>query len=269
MNDTPTETGKPAYSAPALTKGLEVLELLAEARNALTMKEIAGGLGRSKSEIFRMLVALQDRGYIDRDAETDAYSLTDRLFKLGLHTPSAQDLMSAAMPELSRIAQDTQQSPHLVVVNHGLTVVTAAVPGGEDMAFTLRLGYGRLASDSTSGQVILAFQTPDIARRILDACDAAATTPIDRECVQRQLTAIRERGHELRNSRDFVGITDICCPILGADGNAIACVIIAYVNRHTRESRHEHTLKLLKAACDRISAKLSNRVRGPGDAPFD
>ena len=32
---------RPAYSAPALTKGLDVLELLAEARTPLTMKEIA------------------------------------------------------------------------------------------------------------------------------------------------------------------------------------------------------------------------------------
>nr|WP_099060951.1 IclR family transcriptional regulator [Rhizobium sp. ACO-34A] len=265
MNETAADAGKPAYSAPALTKGLEVLELLAETRNPLTMKEIADGLGRSKSEIFRMLVALQERGYIDRDPETDAYSLTDRLFKLGLHTPSAQDLMTAAMPELSRIALDTRQSPHLVVVNHGLTVVTAAVPGGEDMSFTLRLGYGRIASDSTSGQVMLAFQAPEMAERILVECEAHSPKPIDRPTLAAHLEGIRDRGYELRQSRDFVGITDICCPILGADGNAVAAVIIAYVNRHTRENRHEHTVNTLKAACDRISAKLSNRVRPPGE----
>lgn len=269
MTDTAPETGKPAYSAPALTKGLEVLELLAEAENPLTMKEIASGLGRSKGEIFRMLVALQERGYIDRDAESEAYSLTDRLFKLGLHTPNAQDLMTAAIPELSRIAHDTRQSPHLVVINHGLTVVTAAMPGGEDMSFTLRLGYGRLASDSTSGQVILAFQTPDMAKRMLDDCDSHAAAPIDKDALSEHLKTIRDRGHELRPSRDFVGITDICCPILGADGNAVASVIIAYVNRHTRENRHDHTVNALKAACDRISAKLSNRVRSPGELSPD
>ncbi len=261
MSNSANESGRPAYSAPALTKGLEVLELLAEARNHQTMKEIADGLGRSKSEIFRMLVALQERGYIDRDPETDAYCLTDRLFKLGLHTPSAQDLMTAAMPELSKIAYDSRQSPHLVVINHGLTVVTAAVPGGEDMSFTLRLGYGRVASDSTSGQVMLAFQAPAIARKIMDDCDAHSATPIDRKALAAHLSTISARGYEMRDSRDFVGITDICCPIIGADGNALAAVIIAYVNRHTRENRHENTVNVLQAACNRISAKLSNRVR--------
>lgn len=174
------------------------------------MKEIAEGLGRSKNEIFRMLIALQERQYIERNAETDAYSLTDKLFKLGLHTPSAQDLMSAAMPELTQIAGDSNQSPHLVVFNHGLTVVTAAAPGGEDMAFTLRLGYGRLATDATSGHVILAFQSPKVAARMIDECAAHSPAPLDRDALEKQLRTIRADGYWMRESRDFVGITDIC-----------------------------------------------------------
>jgi len=261
MSGKENENGKPSYSAPALTKGLEVLELLAGARSALTMKEIADGLGRSKNEIFRMLVALQERGYLERDPETDAFSLTDKLFKLGLHTPSAQDLVTAAMPELYVIAEESGQSPHLVVINHGLTVVTAAVPGGGDMSFTLKLGYGRLATDSTSGQVILAFQPPSAADRIIRECERTSGTPIDRPALEGHLVKIRSRGYELRESRDFVGITDICCPIFGMDGKTIASIIIAYVNRHTRESSHEATLSILRTACGRISGRLSPHVR--------
>ncbi|WP_157070209.1 IclR family transcriptional regulator [Aureimonas frigidaquae] len=257
MSDTASAGARPSYSAPALTKGLEVLELLATAAEALTMKEIADGLGRSKGEIFRMLVALQERGYIERDPASDAYSLSDKLFRLGLHTPAQQDLMSAAMPELAALALATGQSPHLVVIHHGRTVVTAAVPGGEDMSFTLNLGYGRLATDSTSGQVMLAFSPPTRAALIVDECEAQARAPIDRALLGRQLDAIRDRGYELRESRDFVGITDICCPIIGMNGSAIAAVIISYVNRHNRESRHVQTAMALQQSCMIISAKLS------------
>ena len=68
-----TERTKPertaSYSAPALIKGLDILELLAERRQDLTMKEIAEGLGRTKNELFRMIVALQERGYIQRNPD--------------------------------------------------------------------------------------------------------------------------------------------------------------------------------------------------------
>ena len=63
------------YTAPALEKGLEILELLAEAEGTLTQKQITGHLGRSVSEIYRMLSVLEDRGYISRDAQ-GGYLLT-------------------------------------------------------------------------------------------------------------------------------------------------------------------------------------------------
>ena len=55
-------TNPPRYQAPALKKGLEILELLATSEQALTMSDISGALGRSVGEIFRMLQVLEERG---------------------------------------------------------------------------------------------------------------------------------------------------------------------------------------------------------------
>ena len=52
------------YAAPALEKGLDILELLASVSEALTHSEIARRLGRTINEVFRMLVCLEERGYI-------------------------------------------------------------------------------------------------------------------------------------------------------------------------------------------------------------
>jgi DNA-binding IclR family transcriptional regulator len=238
-------------------KGLDVLELLAERGTALSMKEIAGGLGRSKNEIFRMLVALQERNYIERDPKTDAYSLTDRLFTLGLRTPKARDLLLVAMPEMVRLAEETRQSPHLVVIDQGETVVVAVVPGGDDMSFTLKLGYRRVATDATSGNVLLAFQAPDTRERMIAESAARAARPPDIAELGRTLAEIRSRGYEMRESRDFVGITDICCPVFGADRKAQASVILCYVNRQGRPNRQQAALEQLRAACERMSARLS------------
>src|SRR5689334_16383793 len=71
---------RPAYSAPALEKGLDILELLAEERLPLTMRQIGDRLGRSKNELFRMIMVLLSRGYIAREERTDAFVLTQRLF---------------------------------------------------------------------------------------------------------------------------------------------------------------------------------------------
>jgi uncharacterized membrane protein len=52
------------YRAPALDKGLDILELLAGVDGGLTQAEIAKKLGRSPNEFYRMLDRLVKRGYV-------------------------------------------------------------------------------------------------------------------------------------------------------------------------------------------------------------
>ena len=73
-----------AYSAPALEKGLDILELLAKKRVPMTMPQISAELDRSKSEIYRMVAVLEDRGYLTRDESSEQFSITTRLFDLGM-----------------------------------------------------------------------------------------------------------------------------------------------------------------------------------------
>jgi DNA-binding IclR family transcriptional regulator len=247
--------GQP-YAAPALGKGLDILELLASEQEPLTLRAMAEALGRSKNEIFRMVMVLLDRGYIARDAETDAFSLTSRLFDLGLRTPRVRDLLTESVPILAQLAEDTGHSPHLVVLHRGETVVAAALPGRSDMSFTLRLGYRRVSIEATSGQVIIAFQTERL-RQLLIGEARALTKPVIAETeLQASLNRIRAQGYEMHPSRDFVGITDICAPIMGPEDNATASVIVAYVDRHDRPARHAEVLEQLRTACAQIGAAL-------------
>ena len=65
-----------SYSAPALDKGLDILELLSTSDNGLTQAEIASRLNKSINEIYRMLSTLRQREYITLDEETDVYNLS-------------------------------------------------------------------------------------------------------------------------------------------------------------------------------------------------
>jgi len=249
-----------SYSAPALEKGLDILELLSGRERRRTLTSIAEELGRSKSEIFRMVAVLMQRGYLERDADTDEFALTNRLFELGLHTPRAYDLLSEAVPAMTQLAQDTGHSPHLVVLQGGETVVVAAVSGRSDMSFTLRLGYRRPSIEATSGQVIIAFQTRDERKRLIKEGLARTNLKAVPRGLISTLNMIRERGYELHESRDFVGITDICCPILGADGSAVASIIVACVKRHGRDTRTAAAAGILREICAMIGRSRSPAV---------
>ena len=52
------------YRAPALDKGLDILELLAQQPQGLTRAEIVKEMDRSASEIYRMLERLVARAFL-------------------------------------------------------------------------------------------------------------------------------------------------------------------------------------------------------------
>jgi len=70
------------YRAPALDKGLDILELLAEQPQGLTRGEIVKAMGRGPSEIYRMLERLVARQFVTRSFEGDRYALSFKLFVL-------------------------------------------------------------------------------------------------------------------------------------------------------------------------------------------
>ncbi len=115
-------TARQGYSAPALDKGLAIIELLAHAQKPLSMRAIADRLGRSKGEIFRMVFVLVERGYLLRDAATDQLTLSNRLFDLGMRTPRSRQLVEVAIPAMERLSDRIGHSSHLVVLNRGETV---------------------------------------------------------------------------------------------------------------------------------------------------
>ena len=74
--DKAPKEGQAAYLAPALEKGLDVLELLARQSEGLTQSQIAQQLSRSLQEVYRMVVSLERRGYIRRGPQDEAFRLS-------------------------------------------------------------------------------------------------------------------------------------------------------------------------------------------------
>ncbi|NBX04859.1 MAG: IclR family transcriptional regulator, partial [Betaproteobacteria bacterium] len=70
------------YRAPALDKGLDILELLATQPQGLTRAQIVQNMARSANEIYRMLERLVARQYVTRSAGGDRYALSHKLFAL-------------------------------------------------------------------------------------------------------------------------------------------------------------------------------------------
>src|ERR1700745_2829920 len=107
------------YAAPDLDKGLDILELFASEPAGLTTREAARRLGRTVGEIFRMLVCLEERGYISQVASDERYELTLKLFELAHRHQPLHRLAAESRPLMEKVAHDTGQSCHLAILSNG------------------------------------------------------------------------------------------------------------------------------------------------------
>jgi DNA-binding IclR family transcriptional regulator len=252
-------TGTVRYNAPALEKGLDILELLAADPKALTRSEIAHHLHRTIGEVFRMLVRLDERGYVCKVGAEERYQLTLKFFDLAHKHPPLQRLIGAARPLMEHVAEITRQSCHLAMLSNSEVIVVAQVDAPGKMGFSVRLGANIDLLDTASGHVILAFQKTSMQTIILEAWRRRSRRHPPRG-LNRHLAGIRGRGYEQLASYQVRGVVNISFPVLNQHAEAVAAMAVPFLPRIGAGIGPQHVKKALLEA----SRNLSISVGGKG-----
>jgi len=253
-----TEDRTTTYRAPALDRGLDILELLARTADPLSINAIAAGIGQSRNTIFRMLQVLEERGYICRSADDAGYVLTNHLFMLGMERPQNKGLVEAALPVMHQLADETSQPCHLVVASQEQMVVIARVDAPSDLGFVVRLGHRRPIAHSTSGLVLFAFQPEDVRTRwlaMLEASEIGNAASFSGKDFVEHASLVREQGYANRSSEAVSGVTDLSAPVL-QHGAAVGALTIPYVARPAARPNMQAVIEVLQAAAAKVSAAL-------------
>jgi DNA-binding IclR family transcriptional regulator len=231
----PLDADDARYRAPALDKGLDILELLANQPQGLTRAEIVKEMDRSANEIYRMLERLVVRQYVLRSASGDRYALSLKLFALAHMHPPLNRLVNQALPVMDDFARKAEQSCHLGVYDRGNVLISAQVNSPRGWSFSLQRGARVGLLDTASGQVLLAFSDrPSYQRMQAEHLPLDGEVPIAAAALQRALVAIRKRGYLQRSSVQSFGVTDISYPVLGPDNTALAALTCPYIRRIDR-----------------------------------
>ena len=250
--------GSSRYPTPALEKGLDILELFASEPSGLTKSDVARKLGRTISEIFRMLLCLEERGYIAQSPGSDNYHLTLHLFRLAQEHPPIKRMTMQALPIMQQVAHELNQSCHLGVLNEDKVVIIAQVDSPVSPGFYVKAGAVVDLMHAATGHVILAHQTQDArARAIKTWCKLnKAEAPRD---LTSHLAAIKERGYEEKESYEVEGVINVSYPILDEHGYAVAALTVPYLHRIGDTTT---TTTIVRQTLKRASSHLSQAIGG-------
>jgi DNA-binding IclR family transcriptional regulator len=242
------------YRAPALEKGLDILELLASEGGPMTISSIVQRLGRSTGELFRMVQVLEYRRFIEQAEASEGYRLTGRLFALGMDHPHVKTLLEVALPVIRQVSRTTGQSCHLAVHSNGQIVVIARIESSEQIGFTVRLGYRRALQRTVSGVILYAFQNQAIRTQ----WERLLKPPLSKSelvAFRKRADEVRLRGFERAASTFVAGITDISAPIMNGE-LAVAALTVPFVHSNPVVMSENEAALCVKAAATQISADL-------------
>ena len=235
---------RPKYAVPAVEKALDVLELLSAQAVPMTQAQLARALGREPSELFRMLSALEARGYLRRE-DNGGYVLTLKLFELSrTHSPHEQLLRAATAP-MRELGDSIRESCHLSVLHRDQLLVLTQVDAPTSIRLSVEAGSLHSAVDTLSGQVLLANSPADerdelLARR----AEFQRKSADERTAFLAMLAKMQADGWGYAENARFVGGRDLSVPVGNARGRTRAVLTIASL-RGTHTAAHDDLFELL------------------------
>lgn len=223
------------YRAPALDKGLDILELLATQPHGLTRAEIVKEMDRSASEIYRMLERLVARQYVMRNPSGDRYALSLKLFALAHMHPPLSRLINQALPIMDDFTRKAEQSCHMGVYDRGNVLISAQINSPSGWSFAVQRGARVGLLDTASGHLLLAYADEGRFNRMLaEHTPLDGEVPIAEDALAAILATVRRQGYLERESAQTLGVVDISFPILGPDNTALATLTCPYIRRIDR-----------------------------------
>lgn len=209
---------KPRQEAPhsqTLSRGIHALEALADAEHPLTIAQLSEALGVHRSIAYRIIRTLEDHGLVSRNP-AGALSLGPRMAALARSV--SRDLQSAALPELTTVANELGMTAFVTVLDHQDVVTLVSVePRHAHAAVAQRPGTRHQLSAGAPG---IAIQSG------LSDTQWHAIDP--QQPKRREATDAAARGFATSHDEVIAGLSSVAVPLM-LDGQPPAAIAVVYV----------------------------------------
>jgi IclR family KDG regulon transcriptional repressor len=216
-----------ATRVQSLDRALEILETLATEGRGLGVTEIGQRVSLHKSTVHRLLSALVDWGYVEKDPENGRYKLGMKVIDLGSIYLNNIELKTEAMPYLRELREKSGHPVHLARLEDGQVVYIEKVDALNSIRMYSQIGRRVPVHCTALGKVMMAYLGIDEVEAILKKKGLAARTQhtiTDRERYLEELRAVKECGYAFDDEENEQGIRCVAAPIRDYRGMVIAAV---------------------------------------------
>ena len=218
------------YFVPGLSRGLRVLEIIAEAGEPMTIAEIGKKLGVSRSSAFRITYTLRHMGFLKSHKGDKLFDLGPRILGLGFSYLNRQDIIKTAKPYLEKLRDSTEISSHLAI-REGLDVLYLDnIVSKSSFVSNISTGERRPVYASPLGWILMGDQAAENIKELYENIDFVSLTkhtPANIDQLIMRIEQASKDGYVV--SRGYVqrGGSTITAPIFDEAGKVLAAIDIS------------------------------------------
>jgi DNA-binding IclR family transcriptional regulator len=250
-----------AEVSQTLSRGLKLLDVVADGREGVAVRELAAVIGLPRSIVQRLLYTLEADGFLERHPSQVGYRLSIKLWSLGCAAIRRLNLREVARPQLEDLARKTNEMVKIGVLDGHDVVYVDGIECPQAVRAYIPIG-GRVPAHSiATGKAILAFLPADKLAEIGSATSRyTKNTIVGSDAFAKELERVRKSGYAINRGERDEEVGAVAAPLFDAQGDAIGSIgIILPLNRLTSAK----TLQMgawTAAAAAAISAKLGHRA---------
>ncbi len=244
----------------AVAKTIGILEALAE-KNKMTLTDLSAYVGSHKSTVYRFMCTLIDKGYVRRDPETDAYSLTLKLFHLGMCTYGRIDMIRFAQPILKRLSILSEETVHLAILEDKRLTYLSKIESSHALRVSMQSKVGSTAPEYCTGvgKVLLAWLDSKDLEEYLASCNFHRFTEhtiTDRLRLAAEFQNIRKEGCAYDNEEHEYGVRCIAAPVRDYYGKVVASISVSGPTVRLVDSCMDALKDLVVSSAEELSLSL-------------
>jgi DNA-binding IclR family transcriptional regulator len=238
---------------------MEVIELIAQHPAGLTIQEMVNSMDHSKTSIYRIVCSLEEMGYLHKNVQSNSFSITRKLFKIGLSSLGTTTIIEHSYDPMRRLRDKLRETVVLGTLMGTKIVILEQVIGSHHFSFILKPGMGVCLHASAPGKVFMAnidrYERDEILskteftkftdRTILNAADYLM-----------ELEEVKSCGYGLDRGEELSGVRCIGAPIFNQAGKVAASVWISGPAERLSDEAIVEYSKEVVACAGEISKKM-------------
>lgn len=252
-------TPKERYLINSILRASKILKALSGGRTHFKLGELARELKLDRSTTYRILLSLEEAGFVVKDPNTGTYSLGLGAFEVGNAYLRQTDLIQVARPIMAELAQRVQESVHLAVLSETEIVYLDKVDSPRTLGVMSKIGQRSPLYSTALGKALLAFQSQAEQSKILRRIRLIKRTPqtiTSKPRLLQELQLVRARGYAFDQRESEEDVECIAAPIRNHTGEVIAALSISGPRRKIGTSEEGGFIRQVVEAANLISSKL-------------